>query len=196
MITRIFIFLKSNKSKISKFLTVGATAFVINAVLLHIFVAYAGMNTGFIEDIANFLSIEISVIYNFILSRMWTWKDREKKQGKGLIAQILNFHLAVGAGVSVRIVLYRLLNHFEPVILTNINLYCGSIYNTILHALEPHILKILSILNIEVSVSKLYNLIYWIKRYYHLLNMMIGVAIAMVFDFILYEKLVFKNSKK
>jgi putative flippase GtrA len=40
------------------------------------------------------------------LSRLWTWKDAPKKQGKGLFIQFISFNLAVLTGIIIRTITF------------------------------------------------------------------------------------------
>ena len=88
-------YFKNNKYRITKFCISGLLSALINLVLLLLLVNYLNFNTVFLENIANILSMEISIIFNFIISRNWTWSDIEREQGKGLFKQAFIFHLIV-----------------------------------------------------------------------------------------------------
>ena len=94
------------KLTIGKFLLVGGSAVAINLALLFLLVNYLGFNSPFGENLANALAMELSIIYNFFLSRKFTWRDRPKKSGKNLGLQILGFHVTIGTTILLRIVLF------------------------------------------------------------------------------------------
>lgn len=129
--------------RLKRFLLVGSSAFVVNAALMILFVEALGFVTPLMKNIANLAAMEISIFYNFLVSRMWTWKDAPKKQHGRLAVQFIAFNFAALAGVMIRIASFA--------------------------ALET-----------------------W--QIYYLLNMTIGVGMAAVFDFVLYDKLIFRRA--
>jgi dolichol-phosphate mannosyltransferase len=127
---------------IGKFLLVSGSAVVLNILLLFLLVNNLGFNSNLGENIANILSMEVSIVYNFFLSRKITWGDREKEFGKNLWFQVFKFHMTIGITIVFRIVLFY----------------------------------ILQLLNI-----------------FYLLNAAIGIAISALFNFTVYDTIIFKN---
>ncbi len=128
--------------RIKRFIIVGISAFIINAVLLILFVEGLGFTSYLQKNIANFLSMEISIFYNFLVSRGWTWRDAPKKKEASLLMQFFAFNFAALAGVLIRTILFAFLEAYHV---------------------------------------------------YYLINLTIGVGIAAAFDFILYDKLIFRR---
>jgi len=128
--------------RISKFLIVGMSAAIVNFLLISFFIEIVGFKSYFLKNIANILAIEMSAIYNFSVSRLWTWKDAPRKQGKSLVAQFISFNLALLAGIVIRVISFAV---FEK----------------------------------------------W--GIFYLLNVAIGIGMAAIIDFILYDKLVFRR---
>jgi dolichol-phosphate mannosyltransferase len=89
-----------------KFLLVSGSAVVLNLLLLYLLVTYCGMGSSLGENIANFVSMEISVIYNFFMSRAITWQDRRQEKGRQLVYQLLKFHITIGITMLLRVVLF------------------------------------------------------------------------------------------
>jgi dolichol-phosphate mannosyltransferase len=102
-------YLSSNRQVIFKFVLVSGSAVILNLLLLYFMVRYLGLNTAWGENIANILSMEISVIYNFFLSRAITWGDRPREHGWRLFMQLVKFHIAIGITTLMRIGLFALL---------------------------------------------------------------------------------------
>jgi len=102
-------YLKANLSTILKFLVVSGSAVIINLLLLFIMVNYLGFNTALGENIANAVSMELSIIYNFFMSRAITWRDRQREHGSQLLIQIIKFHVAIGITILFRLMLFPLL---------------------------------------------------------------------------------------
>ena len=132
----------NNFKRVSKFILVGGTAAVVNLVLMAIFLEALHFKSYFLKNVANIISMEIGIIYAFICNRLWTWYDAPRKAGRQLLGQFLIFHLAVFAGVLLRIGLF--------------------------------------------AFFELYGL-------YYLLNVSFGIGIAAVLNFILYDRIVFKE---
>jgi dolichol-phosphate mannosyltransferase len=129
--------------RLKRFLLVGSSAFVVNAALMVFFVEVLGFVSPLLKNTANFIAMEISIFYNFLISRMWTWKDAPKQQQGRLAAQFVAFNIAALAGVLMRMASFA--------------------------AMET-----------------------W--QIYYLLNMTIGVGMAAAFDFVLYDRLIFKRT--
>ncbi len=92
-----------------KFLLISGSAVILNLLLLYLLVHYLGMGSRLGENIANVISMEISIIYNFFMSRAFTWSDRHRETGKNLFIQIAKFHAAIGISLLFRIALFFVL---------------------------------------------------------------------------------------
>lgn len=84
-----------------------------------------GFKTYFLKNLANILSIEISIIYNFMLSRAWTWNDTPLKKGGDLLGQCVSFHVANLSGLGIRIILFAFLDKLAVFYILNILLGIG-----------------------------------------------------------------------
>jgi dolichol-phosphate mannosyltransferase len=93
----------------TKFLVVSGSAVIINLVLLFVMVNYLGFNTDIGENIANAVSMELSIIYNFFMSRAITWKDRLREHGSRLLIQLIKFHVTIGITILFRLLLFPIL---------------------------------------------------------------------------------------
>ncbi len=107
------------------------------------FVEILSFKTYFLKNVANVISMEVSVFYNFLLSRVWTWNDAPKRQGKGLASQFIFFNLAALTGILIRVVIFAALEKFGV---------------------------------------------------FYLINVFIGIGIAAIVDFVLYDKLIFRRA--
>ena len=128
--------------RLTRFLLVGSSAFVVNAALMIFFVEALGFVSPLMKNIANFAAMEMSIFYNFLISRMWTWKDAPKKRQGRLAVQFVAFNLAALAGVMIRIASFAVMESWQI---------------------------------------------------HYMLNMTIGCGMAAVFDFVLYDRLIFKR---
>jgi dolichol-phosphate mannosyltransferase len=129
--------------RISKFLIAGMSAAIVNFLLISFFIEILGFKSYFLKNVANILAIEMSAVYNFLVSRFWTWRDAPRKRGKSLFAQFISYNLALLAGIAIRVISFAV---FEK----------------------------------------------W--GVFYLLNVAIGIGMAAIIDFILYDKLVFRRA--
>lgn len=82
-----------------KFCAVGASGTVIGLGLLALFVQVAGLN----KTASVAISYEISIITNFILNELWTFRDRRTHGRRSFLTRGLKFHLVslVGGGINL-----------------------------------------------------------------------------------------------
>jgi dolichol-phosphate mannosyltransferase len=107
-------------NRVKRFFIIGLSAAFVNLAFMVLFVEVFGFKTYFLKNLANILSIEISIIYNFILSRAWTWKDVPQKKGMNLIKQCGSFHLANFAGMGVRAIMFAVLERLGVFYVLNV----------------------------------------------------------------------------
>lgn len=112
-------------SKVRRFAAVGATAAVVNLGLMFALVELFGFQGELMKNLANFLSIELSVFYSFALSRSWTWRDVPRKSGRALFFQFLSFNAAAFVAVLFRVFLFALLEKAGIHYLVNVSLGIG-----------------------------------------------------------------------
>jgi dolichol-phosphate mannosyltransferase len=135
-------YLKANMPTMTKFLVVSGSAVIINLLLLFVMVNYLGFNTDIGENIANAVSMELSIIYNFFMSRAITWKDRLREPGSRLLIQLIKFHVTIGITILFRLVLFPILQ---------------------------------------------------LAGIHYIINAAIGIAISAVFNYFVYDNLIFKK---
>lgn len=111
--------------RISKFLIVGFSAAIVNFLLISFFIEIIGLKSYFLKNLSNILAIEMSAIYNFSISRFWTWKDAPKKQGKDLITQFISYNLALLAGIVIRVVSFVVFEKWGMFYLLNVAIGIG-----------------------------------------------------------------------
>jgi len=139
---KIISYISRRKVTIGKFLIVSGSAVALNLLLLLLMVRYLGFDTPLGENAANAISMELSIIYNFFMSRSITWRDRYREKGSRLLIQMAKFHITIGITVLFRLVLFPILQQFGV---------------------------------------------------FYVYNAAIGIASAAVFDFVVYDTLVFKK---
>jgi putative flippase GtrA len=111
--------------RIGKFLIVGFSAAFVNFLLITIFIELLAFRSYFLKNLANILAIEMSAIYNFSISRVWTWKDAPRKQGKSLVGQFIYFNLVLLAGIIIRVILFAVLEKWGLFYLLNVAIGIG-----------------------------------------------------------------------
>lgn len=74
-----------------KFGIVGATGVVVNMGGLYVFKEFVGIP----YFIASLVAIELSILSNFTINLLWTWRDRS---GEGSVwTKLLRYHIGAGA---------------------------------------------------------------------------------------------------
>jgi len=111
--------------RIMRFLVVGCSAALVNFLLITLFIELLGFKTYFLKNLANILAIEMSAIYNFSISRVWTWKDAPRKQGKSLVGQFVYFNLALLTGIVLRVILFAIFERWGVFYLLNVAIGIG-----------------------------------------------------------------------
>jgi dolichol-phosphate mannosyltransferase len=131
----IFSKIKSKQKVILKFIVVSGSAVIINLVLLYILVKFFKLDDKIGENIANAISMEISIIYNYFMGRAITWRDRPREKGTRLLLQLLKFHLAIGSTLLFRLTLFPVLQHFGVTYIINaaIGIALSSILNFLIY---------------------------------------------------------------
>ena len=106
--------------RVKRFFIAGVSAAFVNLFLMVLFVEVFGFDTYLLKNIANIAAIELSIIYNFTISRMWTWGDIPQKTGTGLMAQCVTFHIANLMGMAVRVVIFAVLDKLGVFYILNV----------------------------------------------------------------------------
>ena len=113
-------------TRVFKFLLGGGVAAVINLILMAYLVEYRGFDTPFLRNIANAISIEISLVASFFIYRIWVWTGGSWKLKEVLLRQITLYHISAGAAIVIRVfVIFPLLDWLK--VNYNINTLVGVI---------------------------------------------------------------------
>ena len=96
--------------RILKFSAVGFSGLIVNMFFLWFFKEIIGLY----YMIASILSIELSILNNFIWNDLWTWGDRAKSGGWGYFRRLLKYNLSasVAAIIGNLVVLVSLKEYF------------------------------------------------------------------------------------
>lgn len=111
---------KRLKNRIRNFVIIGGLAAIVNLGTMIFFVEVFGFKGYYQKNAANIITMEISIIFNFIFQRQWTWKEAPKKHGKGLFLQFCMFNGSAIAGVLMRTVLFAILEFLGVFYLINV----------------------------------------------------------------------------
>ena len=116
---------------IGKFLIVSGSAVALNLILLFLMVRYLGFSSPFLQNVANALSMELAIIYNFFMSRAITWRDRDRENGIKMFIQLLRFNATIGVTILMRLALFPSLQHAGVPYLVNatIGIALAAIFN-------------------------------------------------------------------
>lgn len=91
--------------KVIKFLFGGGLAALINILLMFVLIEILGFDTDFLENIANVISIEISLLASFFIYRAWVWPGGNWEFRDIILRQIPLYHVSAGAALILRIFL-------------------------------------------------------------------------------------------
>ncbi len=94
---------KMFRSKILKFLLGGGLAAALNLVFIYLIIEKLGFNTPFLRNIANVISIEISLIFSFFIYRTWVWTGGVWNLKEVFLRQLPLYHISAGLAVITRI---------------------------------------------------------------------------------------------
>ena len=107
-------------NRIKRFFIAGLSAALVNLFFMVLFVEAFGFTTYILKNLANILSIEISILYHFTVSRLWTWHDAPRKKGKNLLGQFISFHVVNITGMIIRIITFAVLDKLGMYYILNV----------------------------------------------------------------------------
>ncbi|MEH1887480.1 glycosyltransferase [Nostoc sp.] len=93
------------RPKILKFLLGGSLAAALNLALIYLIIEKLGFNTPLLRNIANILSIEISLVFSFFIYRSLVWTGGVWNLREVFLRQLPLYHVSAGAAVIARIFL-------------------------------------------------------------------------------------------
>ncbi|MDZ8108408.1 MAG: glycosyltransferase [Nostoc sp. DedQUE12a] len=91
--------------KILKFLLGGGLAAALNLVLIYLIIEKLGFNTAFLRNVANAISIELSLVFSFFVYRAWVWTGGIWDLREVFLRQLPLYHVSAGAAVITRVFL-------------------------------------------------------------------------------------------
>jgi dolichol-phosphate mannosyltransferase len=123
------------KKQIIRYLICGAITAIFNVFLISSIIEILNLNTSLTRNIANVISIEISLLFSFWVYRVWVWSDACKKTRTIFLYQIPLYHISAGVSVLTRsFILFPLMDwigvHYA--INTLIGIVAGAVLNYVL----------------------------------------------------------------
>ena len=91
-------------ARFAKFCVVGASGVVVNFGFLGLF-----STLGVHKNLASALAIELSLLSNFVVNVVWTFRDR-REQGGSLVGQCGRFHLVSLGGALIQFSVFVAMN--------------------------------------------------------------------------------------
>jgi dolichol-phosphate mannosyltransferase len=96
-------FEKLLRQRVFRFLVGGGVALIFNILLISFMVELLGFNTHILRNVANAVSIELSLLFSFFVYRTWVWPVYNSTFQEILMRQIPLYHLSAGAASGTRI---------------------------------------------------------------------------------------------
>jgi dolichol-phosphate mannosyltransferase len=93
------------QKKVIRFLIGGGFAALINLFLIFVLVEWLGFNTERLQNIANIIAVELSLLASFFIYRIWVWPGGSWQFKDVVFRQIPLYHLSAGAAILSRILL-------------------------------------------------------------------------------------------
>lgn len=93
------------QSRVVKFLIGGGAATILNLILIFWLIEGLGFNTPLMRNVANMVSIELSLVVSFFIYRIWVWSGGVWKVREVLLRQLPLYHLSAGVAVISRVFL-------------------------------------------------------------------------------------------
>lgn len=89
--------------RILRFIVGGGVAAAFNLLLMFMLIHEMNFSSPFLKNIANVISIELSLLLSFFIYRIWVWDGGSWIIKDVLLRQIPLYHVSAGAAVFVRI---------------------------------------------------------------------------------------------
>lgn len=122
-------------NRITRFLISGGMAAANNLFLMFLFVDFLSFNTFLLRNLANAISVEVSLLLSYFIYRLWVWPGGNWNLQRVLFKQLPLYHLSASSAIIIRIVLvFPLLDWFGITYSTNtlIGIIIGATVNYIL----------------------------------------------------------------
>lgn len=90
-----------------KFGIVGGSGIIVNSAILW----FCHDLIGLIIPIASIFSVGISILTNFLLNDLWTWKTAENKK-HSFFQRVIRYYISASLGAGINYVVLIVLTHF------------------------------------------------------------------------------------
>ena len=120
------------RERIFKFLIGGGVSAAFNLLLIVLLIDVLGFNTPALRNLANAISIELSLVFSFFVYRIWVWTGGNWTVREVLLRQLPLYHIAAGTAVVSRIFLVFPLLDWLGVSYT-INTLVGVLLNAVIN---------------------------------------------------------------
>jgi dolichol-phosphate mannosyltransferase len=91
------------RQRVFKFILGGGVAAALNLLLIFFMIELLGFDTPVLRNVANAVSIEISLLVSFFIYRLWVWPGGSWTVQKVLLRQLPLYHISAGVAVAARI---------------------------------------------------------------------------------------------
>ncbi|MDZ8080399.1 MAG: glycosyltransferase [Nostoc sp. SerVER01] len=99
------------RNRVFKFIVGGGVAAVFNLLLIFFMIKLLSFDTPVLRNIANAISIELSLVFSFFVYRIWVWPGGDWTVREVLWRQLPLYHISAGTSVITRIlILFPLLD--------------------------------------------------------------------------------------
>ncbi len=95
--------------RVVRFLIGGGSATVLNLLLAFIAIDLLGFRSSLQQNYVNIAAMETGLVYSFFVYRAFVWKDKTSSKRRILLRQLPLYHLAAGAGLLTRTLLFPVL---------------------------------------------------------------------------------------
>lgn len=93
------------QQRLFKFIIGGGVAALFNLLLIFVLIDLLRFNTPFLRNVANAVSIELSLLFSFFVYRIWVWPGGNWTVREVLWRQLPLYHVSAGASVITRILI-------------------------------------------------------------------------------------------
>jgi dolichol-phosphate mannosyltransferase len=93
------------RQRIFKFVLGGGVAAAINLLLIFCMIELLRFDTPVLRNVANAVSIELSLLFSFFIYRIWVWSGGVWRVREVLLRQLPLYHVSAGVSVITRIFL-------------------------------------------------------------------------------------------
>lgn len=91
------------RNRILKFIIAGGVAATFNLLLIYCLIDVLRFDTPVLRNVANVVSIEMSLLFSFFLYRIWVWPGGNWTVREVWLRQLPLYHMSAGAAIIARI---------------------------------------------------------------------------------------------